>query len=45
MWVSEKKRSHAESHDNVEIHCLKCLAEAAYKQGYEVEMQDIASLN
>jgi hypothetical protein len=45
MWVSEKKRAHLATRMNVEIHCLKCLAEGGIAQGVELEITDIARMN
>lgn len=44
MWVSQKKRDHQDSHENVEIHCLKCIALSAHEQGYELDIQNIAEM-
>lgn len=44
MWVSENKVKFHDATPNSEIHCLKCLAIAAIKEGYEPELQDITEV-
>ena len=46
MWVSEKKRAHAATHENIEIYCFYCVIQSCVEQGIPPpELQDIASMN
>ena len=42
MWVSEKKRAFQKYNPKkVKIYCGECIAKAAQKQGYEIELFDL----